>query len=192
MPLIPKTRRQEDHYRHQGKNREPGNARLSSRQDDKRNQERPGCRADIPANLEDGLGQSVLTARGQPREPGGFRVKYGRAHADNARRQEHHVKAGSHRKQYETHEGKADPDGQREWLGTMICIRSRPRLQQRCRQLIGQCNETYLAEVQVEQRFEHRVGRRQEGLHRVVQQVTDPDGSQDEVNGLLLFGNCRF
>ena len=55
--------------------REPGEAALSPRQDDERRQQRPECVADIAADLEERLCESMSAARGQPREARRFRMK---------------------------------------------------------------------------------------------------------------------
>ncbi len=57
------------------KEREPGYGSLPMRHDEKGDKQRPDRRAGIAADLEQGLRQPVLAARGHARDARGFRVE---------------------------------------------------------------------------------------------------------------------
>ena len=83
----------EHHDTHQGEQREPGGAALSLRHYDERGEQRAYGRAEVAADLEQGLGQTWLVASRHAGDPGGFRVEDGRTHADQHGRQQHGAKA---------------------------------------------------------------------------------------------------
>jgi hypothetical protein len=83
----------EHHDADQGEQREPGGAALSLRHYDERGEQRADGRAEVAADLEQGLGQTGLAAGRHAGDPGGFRVEDGRAHADQHGRQQHGAKA---------------------------------------------------------------------------------------------------
>ncbi len=70
-------------------------------------------------------------------------------------------------------------DRQRIRLRPPVCVEADDRLQQRGGELVGQRDQTDLAEIEVEAALEDRIDRRQQRLHHVVQQVAEAQRRQD-------------
>ena len=87
LSAVPVSNAEQHGHRQQCGRREPGNARLALRDHDKGGEDRPQRGADVAADLEQGLGQTVPSARGQARDSRSFGVKDSGADADQRRRQ---------------------------------------------------------------------------------------------------------
>ena len=72
----------------------------------------------------------------------------------------------------------------------MVGVEPDQRLEQRRRELEGEGDEADLREIQREVGLEHRVHRRQQRLHHVVEQMAEADGEQDGERGHGLKRLC--
>ena len=185
---VPETHGDEQADRHQGDDRVPGDGPLSPRQHDKSDHERSAGHADVPADLEEGLGQPVPAARGHSGYSGCFRMENGGAYPDEDDRKHNRVEGSRNGEQEQAEEAGRETDGQRKGLGMTVRVETHHWLQKGGGKLIGECHQPYLAEVQLEQALEHGVDRRKKRRHRVVQKVAEPGRREDRVDrtGLSL------
>ena len=65
----------------------------------------------------------------------------------------------------------------------MVGVEPDQRLQQRGGELEREGDQADLGEIQRERGLEHRIHRRQQRLHHVVEQVAEADGEQDRKSG---------
>jgi hypothetical protein len=65
----------------------------------------------------------------------------------------------------------------------VIGVESDQRLEQRGGELKGQREEADLHEIEPEAGLQHRVHRRKQRLHRVVEEMTEADGGEDGERG---------
>ena len=170
LPVPMADFRQHDDSR-QGGQGEPKDLDPSAGHDDERGQQRTEGGARIAADLKQGLRKTVPSARGHARHPRGFRMKNRRAHSDQGRGHENHGEVARQSQQHQAGERKAHPHGQ--GIGFRIPVRIEPdqRLQEGSGQLVGQGDQADLGKAEVKGRFQERVDRRQQRLHRVVEQV---------------------
>lgn len=165
----------------QGGEGEPGGAALAVGHDDEGRQQRAEGRAQVAADLEQGLGQARPSPCRHARHPGGFRVEDGRADTHQGGRQQHQAEAVGLAQQQQPHQGEAHAHGQGVGLGPMVGVQADQRLQQRGRELVGQGDQAHLGEGEHQVLLEHGVNRQQHRLHHVVEQVGETDGGDDGV-----------
>ena len=92
--FIPASQAQSEAHANKRHQREPGEAALSPRQNDERRQQRAERVADIAADLEKRLCESVSTARGQPGKTRRFRMEDRAAKPEQRPTGEQHGEAG--------------------------------------------------------------------------------------------------
>ena len=187
---VPAADAGEHQHGQQGGKGEPGHTALPARQDDPRRQQRAERGTEVATDLENGLRQSVLAARGHAGDPRGLGMKHRRAHADQGRGQQQCRQLAGHRQQDQPAERAGHTHRQRIGLGPPVGIQADDRLQQRCRDLVGQRDQADLAETQVMTAFEHRIQREDQRLHHVVQQMGKTDGEQNREYGAFRSAGC--
>ncbi len=163
--------------------REPGRTALSLRHYDERREQGADGRSQIAADLEQRLGQTGLVAGRHAGDPGGFRVEDGGAHADQHGRQQHGAKAACLRQVEQPHQREAHAQRQGVGHGSAVGIEADQGLQQRGRELVGEGDETYLGERQIEPQLQEGIDGQQYRLHHVVQQVREADGGDHRISG---------
>ncbi len=105
------------------------------------------------------------------------------AGADEGGCEQQHPEMICERQQHEPAERRSHPDRQRVRAGLAVCVRTDDWLQQRRRDLERERQEADLPEAQGVGRLEHRVERRQQRLHHVVQQMAEADRCEDVEGG---------
>jgi hypothetical protein len=101
-PAVPLAHVPQDDDAEEGDQGKPGDAALAARHDHERSQQRSERGSGVPAHLEERLGESVPSARGDAGDAGGLRVEDGRSDADQRRRRENGRKPGRESEQQET------------------------------------------------------------------------------------------
>ncbi len=161
----------EDDHREEGDSREPADARLAAGDDDKRGEDRPERGADIAADLKQGLREAVASARGHPRDPRGFRVEHRRPGAHHRRGEQQHEVAAGVCQQQQADQRHPHPDRQRIGLRAPIGEEPHRRLQERGDRLHRQGDQPDLRKAETVRTFQDRIDRRNQRLHRVVEEV---------------------
>ena len=161
--------------RHDG---DPGEIRLSTRDDDG-GQQRTDRVAAMPADLEDALGEALLSGGGVARHARRLGVEDGRADADEAcRQQDRRIAAG---------EGKAQEAAQRGAHAGDHGVRPGPAvgdvpdegLQEGGSDLKGERDHADVQEVEAVGRLEQRIHGRDHRLNQVVEEMRAAQREQD-------------
>ncbi len=188
LVAVPATHADEHDDGQQGGQRKPGHALLPMRQHDPRGQQRPGGGARIAPHLEDGLRQTVASARGHAGYARRLRVEDRGAGAHHGRGQQQDGEGRRHRQREQPGQGAAHAHCQRVGLGIFVGVVTHQRLQQRGGELIGKGDQTDLGEIQVEIGLEQRIDRQNQRLDHVVEEMRKADRSEDAKAGLLRRG----
>ena len=189
MARVPATDEQEHEDGDERRHREPRNARLSVWHHDKCGEQWAGGRADVPADLEEGLGEPVASAGRHAGHAGCFGMEDRRAHADqHGGEEDRGIRRGAGH-QEETDEGEADARGQGIRLRVTVGIEADHGLQHGGRALKGQGDETHLAEGQAVGVLEDGIERGHQRLHHVVEQMAEAQRQDDREGG--ADGWCR-
>src|ERR1700686_1641703 len=111
-------------------------------------------------------------------------MKHGRANAHQPRRHQHGDVTRRQRQCYQTDQRDAHADRQKIRFVMFVAVQADPRLQQRCRECSGERNQSNLPEIQMKRVAQQRINRRQQRLHRVIQQMAKTDRQQNFKNSL--------
>jgi hypothetical protein len=173
-------------YEHAGEGREgePQDARLPVGQDDEGGKQRPYGGAEVAADLEHRLGETVAAPRGHARHARGLRVKHRGAGTDQSGRAQQQSVAVRIGEQRQAGEGEGHAGGERIGPGTRVGVAADQRLQDGGRDLVGEGHDPDLPEGQVVTVLEHGIQRRQQRLHHIVEQMTEADCGQHRERGL--------
>ena len=163
----------------EGQERKPHDGRLAPRDHDERGQQRPERAPGITADLKERLRKSMPSARTKMSDARRFRVKYGRTHSNKRDRHQNQRQAAGESEQDESDEREAHSDGERVRLWPTIGVETDERLQDRGGELIHQCDQADVSEVELERFLQHGINRRDQRLHRVVQQVRETEGREN-------------
>jgi len=90
---------------------------------------------------------------------------------------------GSHGKGQQTNHGDAHANRERVRLRPAVGVEPHDRLKQRSGQLQREGDPPNLSVIQMEAGFQQRINRRNQRLHRVIQQMTEADGEKNRKNG---------
>ena len=121
--------------------------------------------AEIAADLEQRLGETVATARGHARHARGFGMEHRRAHADQRRGESRIIGSCRVRHQQQADQGEAHAEHQGIGLRLPVGVDADDRLQHRCRALEGEGDQADLGEGEAVAVLEDRVDRRHQRLH---------------------------
>ena len=113
-------------------------------------------------------------------------MKYGGAHPDERSSQQERRKRQRHGQQQQTYESTNHAERQGVGHGPAVSILADKRLQDRCRHLEREGQQTDLTEVQMKLSFENGVDRWQQRLHRVIQEMAKAHCQNDAKNGLVF------
>ncbi len=91
----------------------------------------------------------------------------------NDRGQQQHCKAGRNRQQQQTQQGKNHAHRQGVWQGLAVGVLPDKGLQDGRRHLVGQGQQTDLTEIQMERGLQNWIDGRQQGLHRIIEQMAE-------------------
>src|ERR1700738_3382884 len=111
--FVPTTHANQDKDTEHCGNGEPGHARLSAWQDDKRRQQRSDCRTGIASYLKERLCKPMPAAGGHTRNTRGLRMKDRRTDTHQRSRKDEPLKGRSHSKQQQTKERECHTDRER-------------------------------------------------------------------------------
>ena len=184
VALVPVPDVEQHHHAQQRHAREPGDARLTARQHDEGREQRTGGGTEVAAHLKDRLRQPVAAAGGHARDPRGLRMKHRGAGADEARATQQQRVAAGKGEQQQARQRESHADRQAVGPRAAVGVGADERLQERGGELEGEGEQPDLTEAQLVGALEHRVHRRQERLHHVVQQVAEADGREHPDGGL--------
>jgi hypothetical protein len=109
----------------------------------------------------------------------------GGAHPDEGHRSNDHREGGGLGEHHEPQQRGTHAGHQREGLRAFVRPMTHQGLQDGRRQLEGERDQSDLSVVQLEGILHQGVDRRDQRLHRVVQQVREGDGEKDRENGAL-------
>src|SRR6266850_3302701 len=109
-------------------------------------------------------------------------MKNGRTDAHQPRRHQNGPVTRRQRQRYQADQSYSHAN--REKIRTVMPIAVQPnqRLQQRSRESSSKRNQTDLPEIQMKRIAQKRINRRQQRLHRVIQQMTKTDSQQNLEN----------
>ena len=169
----------QDRNRDQRERGEPDHRSLAIGHDDEGRHQRPERLAEIAADLKQGLRTAVPAARSGARHARRFGMKDRRPDPDQRDRPEQQGIAAAERQQREPAQGEQHRDGQRIGLRPPVRIEADDRLQQGGRQLERERDEPGLEEREAELVAKHRIERRRQRLHHVVEHVRDADRDED-------------
>src|ERR1700730_14772314 len=144
----------------------------------------------MAAALEKRLGLAGCSSGSQAGEGRRFRVKHSGANAHERSRSEDGSVAGGQRESQQS--GQGDTHAHREGIGLRpaVGMETDERLEDGGRQLLGEGDQAYLAEIEMEGILEERIDRGNQRLQRVVQEVEEADGEKNLEDGLLT-SVCR-
>ncbi|CAM2158991.1 hypothetical protein PT2222_50047 [Paraburkholderia tropica] len=185
MRLVPAADLREHEHRHQRGHREPRDAALTMRNDDRGGQQRSERRARVAADLEQRLREAVAAARGHARNPRRLRMEHRRAAANQRGGDQQHAEARRDRHQQQAAEREAHADGQRIRHRALVRIDADERLQHRRRDLVRERDQADLRERQREVVLEHRIDGQDQRLDHVVEQVRKTDRTEHAVDRAL-------
>jgi hypothetical protein len=154
--------------------------------DDEDCQERPDCRAGVASDLEERLGEAVLSARGHSRYAGRLWMEDRRAHADQRSGEEQQGEGGGDRQQQQADEREDHPDGKGVGHRLAVGVVSDDWLKEGRCNLEGEGDEADLGEVEMERCFEDGIDRRQQRLHHVVEHVAEADSREHTKHGFFF------
>ncbi len=191
--LIPASDRRQDDHAGQRQQREPGKTALTPWQDEERRNERAKRIAEIAADLEQRLRETVRATGSQPRQPRRFRMEDRRTDAhqcgtgeqrDKGRRESNGSKPYKHARHAER---------QRIGLRPAIGEETDDGLQERCDALINEGQKTDLAEGKIEPALENRINGRQQRCRQIIEQVAEGNRGKNRECGVgLLPANNSF
>jgi hypothetical protein len=181
--FVPAAHAEEDDDSDDGGDGEPGHSFLSLREDDEGSEERPDGGAGVSSDLEEGLGEAVLSSGGHAGDAGAFRMKDRGAHADEAGADQEPVEGRGDGEQEEAAEGEGHPGGEGVGLGALVGELADDGLEEGGDDLVGESEEAEVGEVEVKLALEDRVDRREQRLHHVVEEVAEADGGEDAEEG---------
>ena len=184
MP-VPIADREEHRHRQQCRRRKPADTRLTSRDHDERCEHGPERRPDIAADLEQRLRQAMATTRRHPCNPRGFGMEDGGTNADERRRKDQHRVAAGTRQQQQSDKCNRHTDSERVGLRPMVGKHPDRRLQYRRDQLRGQRDHSDLREAEPIGVLQHRIERRQQRPHHIVQEMRKAERQKDREDGAL-------
>ena len=147
---VPDAHARQDHDADHRGQREPGGVHLAVRDHHQRHQQRADRLAGIAADLEQGLGEAVAAARGEPRHARGLGMEDRAADADQGGRQQHRAEAAGEGQGQHPAEGRRHAEGQRERLRMLVGVEPDHRLQHRGGQLEHQRDDADVDEVEVQ------------------------------------------
>ena len=150
------------------------------RQNDKGRRHRTDRAAEAAAELEQRLRHAMRAARGEPRQPGRFRMEDRCAQPEQGRSGKQREVIQCVREQANAEERAPHAISQRIRLRLAIGVETDQRLQQRSDALKDQRDYSDLTEIQIERALEHRIDRRQERHGQIVQQMAEADRRQDD------------
>ena len=202
MRAVPAADADEQDDRDQRQDRERQDRALAERNDDKGRQERSGRLAEIPADLEEALGETVAAAGGRARHPRRLGVEDGAADADHRDRHENELVRPREGEQSQTDQREAHADRQDPVHRPPVGRVADEGLQQRGGDLEDERDHADLEEAQAELAAEHRIERRRQRLHDVVEHVRSaerrdhadrgrPDGLAPCGGGFCIGWRCR-
>ena len=173
----------QQHDRGQREQGEGEDRPLPERHDDEGGEQRAGRLAEIAADLKQALGEAMPAARRRPGDARGLGMKDGAADADQRHRDK--------QQRISVSEGEADEADQRERHASRQQRVHRPavgdetdeRLQQRSGSLEHEGDDSGLKEAQRHLLAKHRIERRRQRLHDVVEHVRGADGHQHAERG---------
>src|ERR1700730_9759109 len=158
--------------------RKPRNAPLPARQN-KRRQQRPQRRSRVSSHLKQRLRHAVLSARSHARHARRLRTKYGRPHSPQSRRNQYGRVTGRERQRDQPDQRNPHANRQEIRFVMPVAVQPHQRLQQRCRERSGERDQPNLPEIQMKRVSQQRINRRQQRLHRVIQQMTKANRQQN-------------
>jgi len=179
---------------------EPGNTALAVRQHDKRRKQRTEGGARVAAHLKERLRKAMLAAGCDARNARRFRMKDRRSCSNDGRSQQQQAECWRQRQHQNSRERKAHSHCERIRHGPLVGVEPDQRLQKTCHHLVGERQQSDLAEVQMKGALENGIDRRQQRLHHVIDEMADADRGQDAQDetrssrsrALKRIGSCGF
>ena len=157
---------------------------LAERHDDEGREQRPERLAEIAADLKEALGEAVPPAGGGAGDARSLRVEDGAADADHRdRKRESADRIWRRRAAGRPTSVKAMPTGRIPFTGRRSSREADQRLQERGGDLEDEGDDADLEEAQRRLAAEHRIERRRQRLHRVVEHVRGAERGDDADRG---------
>jgi hypothetical protein len=139
-------------------------------------------RAETAAELKHRLRESVTPTRRQPRDPRRLRMEHRRSQPDQRRRDQDDWINMRDAQQQQSEERESHADRERERLRLLVGEMPDERLQQRRGELERERDHAYLRKVQRIGLLEDRIDRRDQRLHRVVEEMREADAGQHYIS----------
>ncbi len=167
----------------EGEHGERQHRTLAERHDDEGRHQRPQRLAEIAADLEQALREAVAPAGGRARRARGLGVKNRAADADHRHRRQQQRVIPAERQRHQAGQRERHRRGQGVGHRAAVGEEADERLQQRGGELKGEGDQPGLEERQRQLIAKHRIERRGERLHHVVEHMRAAGGEQHAVGG---------